>query len=264
VVHLDAQGKILSANHAAERILGMALDQLLGKISGDPCWKSIREDGSDFAGEAHPSMVALRTGKEVRNVVMGIFNPQEEGYRWILVNAVPQFKSGEHNPYQVYITFEDITDRKRAEEALIKAQKLESLGVLAGGIAHDFGNILTAIWGNVSLTKIFDPYFTTKQRGTGLGLAFAYSIVSKHDGHITVESEPGMGTTFTVHLPASAIEPSERRAFHMDLMWGKGKVLVMDDEEIVRDVAGKLLARLGYIEELGKVLKEILIEKGPS
>jgi PAS domain S-box-containing protein len=118
VVYQDADGKIISANPAAERILGLTLDQMQGRTSMDPRWKAIHEDGSDFYGETHPSMVALQTGAEVRNVVMGVFNPEKEDYVWIDIHAMPQFKSGEDKPYQVYTTFDDITERKRAEEEL--------------------------------------------------------------------------------------------------------------------------------------------------
>lgn len=116
VVYQDANGKIISANPAAERLLGLTLDQMQARTSTDPRWRSIHEDGSPFPGETHPAMVALRTGEEVRNVVMGVFDPKENRYRWININAAPQFRPGEGRPYQVYATFDDITERKRAKE----------------------------------------------------------------------------------------------------------------------------------------------------
>ncbi len=289
----------------------------------------------------------------------------------------------------------DITERKKMEEELLKAQKLESTGVLAGGIAHDFNNLLTVILGNISLaqiqlkpadkiykmlskaekacfkakdltqqlvtfargevpvkkieslqgvirdavnfalhdfsvkckceapedlwpvhcdqkqirqmlanlvtnaveatregglidvkahniqlsagevphlakgsyvrlsvqdygagipqkyiSRIFDPYFSTKQRGAlkgmGLGLSIAYSIVKKHDGQITVESKPGIGSTFRVFLPVPAeltLGVTEKVKKYIS---GSGKVLVMDDEDLVRDIAGQMLKYLGY------------------
>jgi PAS domain S-box-containing protein len=285
----------------------------------------------------------------------------------------------------------DVTERRRMEAELLKAQKLESLGVLAGGLAHDFNNLLTAVMGNISLaklhsqagdgvserlqeaekasfrardltqqlltfakggvpvkrtvslpglikeaagfalrgsrsmcefflppdlcaveadegqlsqvihnliinadqampaggtisvrgenvtigpgdglalhagtyvklsvqdrgigiprehfTRIFDPYFTTKQKGSGLGLATTYSIIKRHDGQITVESDLGAGAVFHIYLPAAGrchpeAEPEEARPAR-----GTGRILVMDDEEMIRDVAGKVLAGLGY------------------
>ena len=89
ITYQDASGNIISANPAAERILGLSQDQLLGRSSDDPRWRAIREDGTDFPGESHPATVAIRTGKPVRDVVMGIFNPADDKFHWIKINAVP-------------------------------------------------------------------------------------------------------------------------------------------------------------------------------
>ena len=286
----------------------------------------------------------------------------------------------------------EIAERERMEAELLKAQKLESLGILAGGIAHDFNNLLTAIMGNVSLAlldldegnpvgkqlagaerallraqdlteqlltfskggapikrtmsiaellqeslgfalrgsrircefflpddlwyvdadegqlsqvihnlainadqampgggmimvtcenaelsggafprllagkyvkiafedhgvgiprehlvKIFDPYFTTKQRGSGLGLATTYSIIQKHGGHITVESTIGQGTTFTLYLPASRSRAAEKKVEEAKpFATVGGSILIMDDEESVRQTTGEALRRFGY------------------
>ena len=285
----------------------------------------------------------------------------------------------------------DVTERRRMEGELIKAQKLESVGLLAGGIAHDFNNLLTAILGNISLSKIlispqekayerltaaekaslrakdltqrlltfskggipvkktissvevikdaaglacsgsivmcefsvpddlwaidadegqisqvinnivinaiqampnggkvtvqcsnivvsaddeprlrpgnyikisikdqgegipeedlgriFDPYFTTKEKGRGLGLATTYSIIKNHEGHVTVDSKVGTGTTFSIYLPASDSQADTRRPDEMKVTSGKGNILIMDDEEVIRQVAGDMLEYIGY------------------
>jgi PAS domain S-box-containing protein len=97
-----------------------------------------------------------------------------------------------------------------------------------------------------NIGKIFDPYYTTKIKGSGLGLASAYSIIRNHGGHITVESQPGIGTIFHLYIPASDIFPQKFDGMGSRPPQGKGKILVMDDEEIIREIAGAILCHLGY------------------
>jgi PAS domain S-box-containing protein len=295
-----------------------------------------------------------------------------------------------------FITYEDLTERRRMEEETLKKEKLGSVGILAGGIAHDFNNILGAIVGNISLAKleaggesgalglleeaekacarattltqqlltfskggtpvkkmasiaeiitesssfavrgskvrcdfsigddlwpaeidvgqisqvihnlvlnaaqamptggvievhaenllvveavhgipvgpgaylkisvydqgvgiseehmgkIFDPYFTTKRNGSGLGLATAYSIVNRHDGHIAVESETGVGTVFHVYLPASEKAFDDVKEGNARPLVGQGRILVMDDEEMIRSVAKEMLTHIGFEVEV--------------
>ncbi|HEX3034302.1 MAG TPA: PAS domain S-box protein [Thermodesulfobacteriota bacterium] len=301
------------------------------------------------------------------------------------------------------INSRDITERRRMEEEIAKAQRLESVGILAGGIAHDFNNLLTAILGNISLTraridpedkafkrlsdaekaclsasnlthqlltfsrggapikrvtiigelikesasfvlrgskagrefsipedlwliesdegqisqvvnnlvinadqampeggvirikgenvvvgdgdrlpimkgryvkvtvedegggipeeymsKIFDPYFTTKQSGSGLGLATTYSIIKNHDGYIQVESKVGVGTKFYIYLPASDKTITASKVLKENARVGSGRILVMDDEEIIRQVAGDILSQIGYEVEFAKDGREAI------
>jgi nitrogen-specific signal transduction histidine kinase/ActR/RegA family two-component response regulator len=300
------------------------------------------------------------------------------------------------------VVFRDITEQLKMEANLLRAQKLESVGILAGGIAHDFNNLLTGIFGNISLAReyiapespaiarlaaaeaasnrardltqqlltfskggapikktasiaellhdsadfalrgsnvicainvpedlwnvemdsgqinqvinnliinadqampsggqisisacnrhvternalplangdyveisvadngvgiasedlerIFDPYFTTKEKGTGLGLATSYSIIKNHDGTIAVESEVRKGTVFTILLPASP-NMTLPRAEPLKSVTGEGSILVMDDEEIVREVAGSILTHAGYSVEFAVSGEEVL------
>ena len=121
------------------------------------------------------------------------------------------------------------------------------------------------------LQKIFDPYFTTKQRGSGLGLATSYSIISKHGGFITVDSTIGAGTTFTIYIPATGEPISEdEEAVQDTIEGGKGKIVVMDDEVLVSKVVGLILEDMGYegrfardgVEVL-ELYKEALAEGNP-
>ena len=114
VVYQDAHGAVLSVNPAAERILGLTLDQLAGRNSTDSRWQAIHEDGTDFPGDQHPAIVALRTGQPVTGVVMGVFNPQRGQHRWLRVSAIPLFHPGETRPFQVFSTFNDFTERFEA------------------------------------------------------------------------------------------------------------------------------------------------------
>ena len=312
------------------------------------------------------------------------------GSRWLETHAVP-FRDEKNEIVALLGVTRDITEKKKMEDDLLRAQKLESLGILAGGLAHDFNNLLMGIMGNISfakmyveetgkvherleeaekaserareltqqlltfssggapvrevasveklvremssfalrgsnvackmiiadsiwsaymdsgqisqvinniiinakqampdggslsiscenvivesgtslalkkgkyikisltdsgigiprgyLAKVFDPYFTTKEEGRGLGLASCYSIIKKHDGQIEVTSEPGKGTAFTLYLPASEEKPAEQEAGKIMLRARQGKILVMDDQEMVRDIAGEMLTELGY------------------
>jgi PAS domain S-box-containing protein len=96
------------------------------------------------------------------------------------------------------------------------------------------------------LGKIFDPYFTTKQKGSGLGLATVYSIIRNHRGVIRVSSEVGASTTFVIYLPAAAFDVRERTLVEDEPVTGRGRVLLMDDEDALRDVVGQMIQRLGY------------------
>jgi len=97
------------------------------------------------------------------------------------------------------------------------------------------------------LPKIFDPYFSTKQTGSGLGLAVAYSIIKNHSGLLTVESVPGQGATFRIILPASETNrPAVAEQREETVQAGKGRVLIMDDEESVLEIAVEMLEILGY------------------
>lgn len=118
VIYQDANGKIVSMNPAAEKILGKIPAEFVGSSSVGEEYLTIRENGSPFPGLEHPAMVSLRTGRKVQNVVMGVYNPREKRYRWININAVPIFRAGEDKPFQVYSLFDDITERKQAEEML--------------------------------------------------------------------------------------------------------------------------------------------------
>ncbi len=323
------------------------------------------------------------------NLIEAKFRSQNGRQVLLQGSATCKYENGQ--PVSVRCIFRDVTEQKEIEAELNKAQKLESLSIMAGGIAHDFNNLLTAILGNIDLAlftageegpaaqrlreariaslrakdltqqmlafskgglpikktrqigeliretaafalrgsncraeigiatdlwpveidegqmsqvfhnlfinaqqampqggvirvvsenievadddmtsllpgryvriaiidkgvgiprahlaKIFDPYFTTKHAGSGLGLATAYSIINRHGGVLTVESESGIGSTFTLCLPASAERSLEQKSEDAPPVSGQGRILLMDDDEMVRKVAREMLRSLGY------------------
>jgi Response regulator receiver domain/Histidine kinase-, DNA gyrase B-, and HSP90-like ATPase len=105
---------------------------------------------------------------------------------------------------------------------------------------------VTIIW------AIFDPYFTTKQSGSGLGLATVHAIIAKHEGRITVQSKPDTETTFSVYLPACQLAQPTESGGDQQLQSGSGRILLMDDEEALRILLARILKRLGYEVECAR------------
>ncbi len=124
VVYQAADGTVISANPAAEKILGLSFQEMHGKTSMDPCWKMIKEDGSDVPGSDHPSMIALRTGETVGPVTMGVFNPARGTHIWLSITSIPLFQPAATTPFQTYSTFEDITRLKKQQDELKDREKL--------------------------------------------------------------------------------------------------------------------------------------------
>ena len=393
VITTDVNGSVTFMNPVAESLTGWRqkdavrrplrdvfniIDEHTGKQIEDPVTRVLRDGVA--VGLANNTVLIAKDGTK----------------RSIDDSGAP-IKDCKGNIMGVVLVFRDITEKRRAERELLKADKLESLGVLSGGIAHDFNNILTSILGNISIARmfakpgdkiferleeaendcmrarvltqkiltfsrggapimktafisellrdsasfalsgsnvrcefsipddlwrvevdegqiaqvisnliinasqampgggvinllaenivvderqgiplnngrhvkisvtdhgigiskehfqqIFDPYYTTKRGGSGLGLAIAYSIVKRHNGYIDVKSIPGKETTFSIYLPASSKEALAEKESGEKIRGGKGKILVMDDEKMIRDVVGDMLGILGYEAEFAK------------
>jgi PAS domain S-box-containing protein len=189
VVYQDAHGAIISANPAAEKILGLTLDQMRGRTSNDPHWRAIHEDGSDFPGETHPATVALYTGKPVRDVMMGVFNPQDDAYRWIQIDAVPIFRKNATRPFQVYTTFADRTGEFRASHA----QRASEARYRA--IVQDQTELICRFLPDNTLTFVNDAYcrYFGKTRDELIGSSFMplippedHSIILAETGRLSV------------------------------------------------------------------------------
>jgi PAS domain S-box-containing protein len=127
-VYQDSNGLITDANPAAEKMLGLTFNQMIGKSPTSPEWKIIHEDGTPFPVSKHPAMIALKTGKQ-QSAVMGILNPKTDKTMWINVTAIPQKREGDKMPHQVFVTFNDISvhlELRKAQSALNKEIKKRS------------------------------------------------------------------------------------------------------------------------------------------
>ncbi len=117
VVYHDAEGVIVAANPRAAETLGVAPDDLVGLRPQGEGWQAVHEDGSPFPGDDHPAVVALRTGRIVADVVMGVRHAVTGQRRWLSVTAVPDALDEHARPQRVYAMIEDVTDERRAADA---------------------------------------------------------------------------------------------------------------------------------------------------
>jgi PAS domain S-box-containing protein len=114
VVYHDAEARIVSANRAAEAILGVPFEAMM---NGRPDWQAVDANEAPLPDHQHPAYVALRTGRTVQGQLMGIRNPSAGERRWLMVDAIPQFRPGATVPDGVCTLFSDCTDRRRTEAA---------------------------------------------------------------------------------------------------------------------------------------------------
>jgi len=387
VIATDVSGKIILFNREAAHLTGWKKEEAIGKNLKDILY--IIDEQSRLRCE-NPIARVMRSGTDF-TVEKDYILVARDCSETSINNSASPLTDKKNKIIGAVIVFRDTSERHRMQAELNKAQRLESLGILAGGIAHDFNNILTAIMGNISLSKmnltkedkiyqfldssdkacdrakdltqqlltfskggapikkataldsiikesadfslvgsnvravynfpndlwhadidrtqfsqviqnltinsshampeggqieiscsneilpadnaqslpdghyvkiivkdygtgipekyikkIFDPYYTTKQLGHGLGLSITYSIINKHGGHIAVDSIPGEGTTFIIHLQASQKLHTHQVILSANEVPNHARVLFMDDETMIRDIAQAVLTRSGY------------------
>jgi PAS domain S-box-containing protein len=141
IIIQDRSSRVVGCNAAAERILGLSVDQMLDWAAPGEKWRATRADGTPFPAEEHPSVVTLNTGRPASNVIMGVRTPAGEA-RWISVNAQPLVWEGRPEPWGVSCTFADVTDRQ-----VMDTMKSEFVSV----VSHELRTPLTSIRGALGL-----------------------------------------------------------------------------------------------------------------
>ncbi len=208
-----------------------------------------------FSKGGKPVTKVLSLGPVIENAVKFALSGSRVDHKLIIDNGLRPVEADEGQLGQVIQNIVLNADQAmpRGGIVTITARNLAAGGDLPHGLARDCVAIEVRDTGvgipTQDLDRIFDPYFTTKEGGSGLGLATSYSIIRNHGGEITVRSEPGKGSVFTILLPASALEPEDQAGRDAPNGSRRGRVLVMDDEDIVRTVAGELLRELGHDAE---------------
>lgn len=169
VIH-GPDGSILSANAAAEQILGRSVEEMRRARADEREWAAVDSDGHRMEAHEHPAMRTLATGKVVQAVLMGIFNPRRLERRWIVVDAVPMLRDGDTVPLGAYAVFGDVTDRRRGEQA----QRL-----LIREVDHRAKNALAVVQAVIRLTKAETPErFVEVVEGRVAALAHAHTILA--------------------------------------------------------------------------------------
>lgn len=179
VIH-QHDGRILNANPAAERILGISLEQMRGLAATDPHWRTIHEDGSDFPASEYPTTVALRDGQAITDVVMGIWHTEDSQWRWIKIDAYPLKEGRRQETQRVYAVFSDTTEQRATDLEVRQTRKFLS-DVLAA--ASEVSIIAT------------DPD----------GLITIFNVGAERLLGYTAEEMVGKQTPALVHLPEEAI-----------------------------------------------------------
>lgn len=136
----QADGRLFEVNQAALDMLGLTREQFEGRTSYHPDWKVIDPDGNPLPPEEHASMIALRTGKEVRNKELGVFHPGRNEFVWLIASAIPQFRPGEDQPFQVFATLHDFTHIHRQD-----AVRSSHLHLIEFSLKHSLDEVLEEI-----------------------------------------------------------------------------------------------------------------------
>lgn len=229
-----------SAAEASRRAAELTQQLLTFSKGGDPIkklsdLKEIVRDSAEFV--LHGSAVSLTFDCNFDEDIL-VSEIDSGQISQVIQNIIINARQAMNNNGDINITCSnavDLPENKNSELATKKYHKIE-LSDCGPGIPEDI------------VDKIFDPYFTTKSDGSGLGLALSFSIINKHDGYLFIDTEEGVGSCFTVYLPASDMERDKifDTAPVVNIVKNKGCVLVMDDQDMLHEVAEAMLEELGY------------------
>lgn len=227
--------RLEDAERAAHRARGLTQQLLTFSKGGAPVKRtsSIREiieESCDFSLSGSNVKCASSFGDDIRPVEVDAGQISQVMHN-LMLNAVQAMPAGG----TIQVTCENVAVGP-GDPLPLTAGPYVKISVQDRGIGIPTEN----------LSRIFDPYFTTKEKGSGLGLATSYSIIKQHGGDVSVESKPGVGSIFHIYLPASPQGLPARGSEPKGLVRGKGRILLMDDEESVCEVAGEMLKALGY------------------
>ena len=229
IVHVeDAQQSVLAARRLVGQLSLMSKGGAPVRVTASV--KEVIRASSEISVTGSSCRLVTNISDDLWNVVCDI-NQISQVFQNIAINAVQAMPAGGT------ITVEAINQKvSRKDDLPLPSGKYIRVSVKDEGIG-----IPTEY-----LDRLFDPYFTTKQNGSGLGLSIVYSIVNRHGGHVDISSGHGSGSVVTVWLPASVDKPAGSVVdAAVDGDYG-GRVLVVDDEAVVRDVCTKMLQHLGY------------------
>lgn len=123
IILQDSHGRILLSNEVAEQILEMGSSDIEGRTSSDPIWKMVDEQGNPIAGENHPAMITLRTGKPIRNAIRAIYSEDQNKTKWLHINTEPIQYSVKGKKTDVLVSFSDITEIRKIQDALAESEQ---------------------------------------------------------------------------------------------------------------------------------------------
>ena len=171
-----------------------------------------------------------------------VINADSSQIRQVLSNLLINAKQSMPNGGEIEVSLKEISKSQIKSYPLKEDKQYIEITITDSGIGIEEKN----------LEKIFEPYFTSKQKGSGLGLATAFSIINNHNGYITVTSELGKGTSFSIYLEISRGKAKPAEKIVDDSMQLQGHVMIMDDEEIIRMIGTRILEHLGCTVETTK------------